>query len=709
MSVVVLKGDGVVAVLGELRPRLVLDLLTVLGYGYDSIVLPRELNLGIGVTAILNAFKLTRGSRLRVVLLGNDGVDTRAELVGDSHLVNAACAELVGESVKLDSRAEIVGIKSYPSLAAVRGLLHDESLNVALCIGARIYLDNKLLFLCVLGERYRGCATGDNEIEGLTISCVVDRYNGVSAACGKGEVLAKALDCHKLVFVLVNHAIDTEHSHFVNRIGDRDSYLVLEEIGSVKGHVVYRTLANRVLNGGSVADNDYGIVAGVAVLVKDGYGVSALGFDYSTDKGFTVKEQADVCTELNRICKDSLALGVGVKVLALRCGRGSFLPIVVGLDGVLGILGNYLCQTLCGEIRHLLGGSTRLLVDEVSAVSGICAVLLVHRNTRIPSCAAPSAVYNKAVLTEGCKFKCLFVRSKCEDIAVLVGYLVVFFLKRRGLYVLLGGYKLGAPYVACGVGYNNLVNARINGGNELTVSHGFAVDGYALNGCVEVSITVRPSDLHVAVCLTARHTRKGCLFLSSVDDYGVVARGVACIVKSVEGVLAHLGELCSRNISGKGGAIGSLDIAILTADELDILAIGIRAAADCLAVHIELSRRDLTVNLYGVVCRGVTRLVGCIEGVSAFCGQLCTRSVRSIGGGVRLLHIDICKTDIVARNELNIACVGGVARRNNRSSTIKNARRLGGVKSNRYHGGLITRFVCRVEGVSAFGSELSAA
>ena len=538
---------------------------------------------------------------------------------------------------------------------------------------------------------------------------MVHRYHGVSAAFGKGEALAKALDCHKLALVLVDDAVDTEHSHFVKCFGDRNGYFVLEEIRSVKGYVVGCALANRILNGGSVADNDNGVVASVTELVKDGYGVLALGFDHVADKFLTVKEQADVSTELNLVCKDILALGVGVKVLAVSYGCGSFLPIVVGLDGVLSILGNDLCQTLCGEISDLLIGRAGLLIDEIRAVHGICAVLLVHRNTRIPSCAAPSAVYNQAVLTEGCKFKCLFVRSKCEDVAVLVGYLVVFLLKRRGLYVLLGGYKLGAPYVACGVGYNNLVNARVNGGNELAVSHGFAVDGYALNGCVEVSITVRPSDLHVAVCLTARHTRKGCLFLSSVDDYGVVARGVACIVKSVEGVLADLGKLRTRNIRGEGGAAGHLHEAILTANELDIFAIGIRAAADCLAVHIELSRRDLTVNLYGVVCRGVTRLVGCIEGVSAFCGQLCTRSVRSIGGGVRLLHIDICKTDIVARNELNIACIGGVARRNNRSSAVEYARRLGSVKSNRYHGGLITRFVFRVEGVSAFGSELSAA
>ena len=538
---------------------------------------------------------------------------------------------------------------------------------------------------------------------------MVDRYHGVSAACGKGEAFAKARDCHKLALVLVDHAIDTEHRHFVKLIRNGDSYLVLEEISSVIGHVVYRTLANRILNGGGFADNDYGVVAGVAKLVKDGYGVSALGFDNSTDKGFTVKEQADVCAELNRICKDSLALGVGVKVLAVSRSFGNFLPIIVGLDGVLCILGNYLCQTLCGEICHLLGGSTRLLVNEVSAINGICAVLFVHCHTRIPSRAVPSAAYNQAVFTEGCKFKCLFVRSKRENIAVLVCYLVVFLLKRRGQHILLGGRELGAPYVACGVGYDYLINARINGVNRHTVAHRLAVHGYALDRCIGVGVAVSPSDLNVTVRFAVGHVCKINGFLSSVDDNGVVARGVACIVKSVEGVLARLGELSSRNISGKGGAIGSLNIAILGAYELDIFTVGVRTAADCLAVHIELSRRDLTVNLYGVGCRGVTRLVGAIEGVSAFCRQLCSRSVAFVGACVRLLHIDRSKSDIVTRNELYIARIGGVARRDNRSSTVKCSRRLGHVKSNRDNRGLITRLVNRIEGVSTFGCKLCAA
>ena len=308
--------------------------------------------------------------------------------------------------------------------------------------------------------------------------------------------------------------------------------------------------------------------------------MSALGFDNSTDKGFTVKEQADVCTKLNRICKDSLAFGVGVKFLTVSRSFGSFLPIVVRLDGVLGILCNYLCQTLCGEICHLLGGSTRLLVDKVSAVNGIYAVLFVHRHTRIPSCAVPSAAYNQAVLTEGCKFKCLFVRSKREDVAVLVCYLVVFLLKRRGQYVLLGGRELGAPYVACGVGYDYFINARINGVNRHTVAHGFAVHGYALDRCIGVGVAISPRDLHVTVGVAVDYVCKINGFLSSVDDNGVVARGVACIVKSVEGVLARLGELSSRNIGGKGGAIGSLNIAILGAYELDIFTVGVRTAAD---------------------------------------------------------------------------------------------------------------------------------
>ena len=435
--------------------------------------------------------------------------------------------------------------------------------------------------------------------------------------------------------------------------------------------------------------------------------MSALGFDNSTDKGFSVKKQADVCTELNRICKDSLAIGVGVKVLTVSRSFGSFLPIIVGLDGVLGILGNYLCQTLCGEICHLLGGSTRLLVDEVSAVSGICAVLFVHRNTRIPSCAVPSAAYNQAVLTEGCKFKRLFVRSEREDIAVLVCYLVVFLLKRRGQYVLLGGYKLGAPYIACGVGYDNQILCGVNCSDNSTVADRFAVYGYAHNRSVVVGIAVRPRDFHVALGVAVGNVIKGYGFLCAVDNNGVFARGVVRRVASVEHIFSCLGKFSSRNILNKFRSAGELDKAIFTAHELDIFRIGVRATSNGLSISIKLCCRDLTVNFYGVGCRGITCAIGAIEGIRTFRRQLRSACVGNIARRAGFLHIDSAYADVIRGYKSDIACIGRRTRLNGACACIKRSRGSSFIKPNRDGRRLIIALIYTVELIFSFGCKLS--
>ena len=704
-TVEVFKHDDVRAVLGELVAGLIFDCLAVLRYADLRFIVPSKGYFLIGMTAVFNACKVARRCGLNVGDLTCNGIHAGTEFIGNDDLIHTAGSKLINKIVEIYRSAVIVSAKGYPSGAAIGRLVKLKSLEVGFLILALGHSDHELLLCFVCLEAYGGSISGDHNAERLGLTNVVYCYRRVRAAFTELADLAKAEAADKLA-VLV---IDVEHCHLIKRIGNGNIDFVLEVVGSLKVDLHCTALANRIVEIGECANHGKVILAGVAVGIGNNHYVLALGVVNAANEGLTVNRDADILTDHHLVCEDVAVCRVAVKVLVRTCGCGLLFPIVVVDDTVLCVLSDYLVQALNGEICYKLIGIARLEVNEVGSVLCVRRVNGIHRNARIPSGVIPLCGLYLGVFTYGRKFKSLFIGGKCEGIAINVRRLKVFLHERICENILLGGYELGLPLIACHIHNLNDILSGIDGVNGRTVGYCLSVNGYGLNGGVGVRVSVRPRDHNVTVGLAARNVRGRYLLAGTVDDNSVLTRGVPCGILTVEYVLTNLVKLGSRYVVNERGGTRHLYVAGFITLEGDVICIGVRAAADALIVCPKLSVGNLTVD-GDCIGRG---LIACqvhgVEGISSLCGKSGSRGISRIARSSGLLYVGRSKTDVIGRNKLDRACIGVAARGSRRRTCVQNTRGFGIVQRDRNGRGLITRLIYTVEVVGSLGCELSSA
>ena len=241
------------------------------------------------------------------------------------------------------------------------------------------------------------------------------------------------------------------------------------------------------------------------------------------------------------------------------------------------------------------------------------------------------------------------------------------------------------------------------------VRYGLAIDSYALNRSIGVSFAIRPRYDSIAVSFAIGYVADSNALDGSVDDDRVFTRGVACIGKTVEDILAGLIELGAGHISGKARTAGLLYEAFLIALEGDILRIRVGAVAHRIIVCPKLCIGSLTVNGYGVICRLVRACIYTVEGVFTFGRKLCARGIRSVGACAGLLNVGSRYANVVRGDKLDVACIGMRTRGNHGRTAIKRTRRCSCIERNANYRGLIRATVNTVEIIRTLGCKLSSA
>ena len=184
VAIVVLEGKRINAILDKLIAAFILDYSTVFGECYDCFIIPLEGYLIVGVTVILNAVKSSNGVLLNIVDLCGYCIDTCAEFIRNSYLVDAGRAEGIRQSVEGNDSSVIVLLNDYPSFTAVGGLVNFESLKVAFIVYALNNRDVELLLFLVIVNLDLGCVARNHKVEHLGFACMVNGHNGVGAAFG---------------------------------------------------------------------------------------------------------------------------------------------------------------------------------------------------------------------------------------------------------------------------------------------------------------------------------------------------------------------------------------------------------------------------------------------------------------------------------------------------------------------------------------------
>ena len=657
-TVEVLEHDSVFTVCGNLIAGVVLDNLAILGYGYFCFIFPREGDFLIGVAVVDNALKVACGCGLSVGDLAGDCVHTGSELIGNNDLVHTGRSELVNKSSKLDCGTVVVGIENIPGLSAVSGLLDLKRLEVGYLICAAGYSDNELLCLLVCLEVNGRCIARDDDLELLGGAHVVYGLSGVNTGLGE---LANLI-CTKAADQIAVSVINVEHCHLIECISDGDRNLILEVVSSVKLCLHWAAFTDRIEDIRHSADNSEIVLTRVAVGI--GYYKHVLAFDliHAANECFAVNGYTDMLAKRNRLCKNGSACGVAIKVLIGACLCGFLFPVEVILDADLGILFNYLIESVERKVSNKLFGVAGLVVNVVGTVCCIGCINGVHRNTGIPSGVGPLSGLNLGVLTSLCKFKCALIGSESEDVFVDIVYLEVLLSEGIGKDVLLRGDKLSLPLVTCHINNLHKILTGVDGVNGCTVRNGLAVNSYGLNGSEGIRVAVRPSNLNVAIGLAGGYVGYSNLLDGTINDHRILTGRVTCGILSVKYVFTDLIKLGSGYVAYKGSSPGHLYVTGFVTLERNVLCVRISTVAYGISVCPKLSVGSLSVNGDRISRGLIACFIGCIEGISTFCGESSTGGVCRVTCCTGLLDINRAKTNRIGCCKLDRAGVGSASR-----------------------------------------------